>query len=419
MDRFGRERGRREMPRRSSPEEDFPYWDEDPDPYLEEYEYAGEEEEEEERKGGIWDPGSALPVLLYLAASAGLSLFLYRLFVPVLFYPIRSPFSDAPLTRGQSLAVLHILMAVLSLGGALATCRNHRSVLSLLLNTAAPFGVFLVLEMLPHPPFLVKVMLVLILLCILFSLVMHFIRPLRLDSRFFQHLLRRIAGTARSIQLTAGTLLAVFCAVCLAGAAAGFPLVQAYSPRESTGDRAMEADPSAHAGELAVLNRELWQTLTMEQKTAALQTVADIEAASLGLPWSLTVSGADLPDSTAAEYLHASLSVFVDTDYLEQAGSIKCVSAVLHECYHGYEYALCSIYSSVDEEFRDLAGIRDARDYISEFSNYIGGEVDGDLTQYSEQRVEQDARAYADERIRAYEPFLFSAAAPASSQPLT
>jgi len=104
--------------------------------------------------------------------------------------------------------------------------------------------------------------------------------------------------------------------------------------------------------------------------------------------------------SVMGYYDHSDRTVNVNCSAFEEASPEYLVSVLLHEVYHGVEYALVEIYLSTDTEYRDLKIFGKAPIYLDELTNYVNGSED--YEKYHAQLIEEDSRKYAEERVQQY-----------------
>jgi len=148
------------------------------------------------------------------------------------------------------------------------------------------------------------------------------------------------------------------------------------------------------------LDQECWESLSYREKYDTLQQVADTECLYLGLP-QVTVSLVEMErPSVMGYYDHSDRTVNVNCSAFEEASPEYLVSVLLHEVYHGVEYALVEIYLSTDTEYRDLKIFGKAPIYLDELTNYVNGSED--YEKYHAQLIEEDSRKYAEERVQQY-----------------
>lgn len=154
------------------------------------------------------------------------------------------------------------------------------------------------------------------------------------------------------------------------------------------------------------LQEEKWTYLSVDEKVAVLQTVANIEAHYLGLSHGLTVKVAILDSDTLGTYNDRKHRIQISLDEVKYYGALRCVKTVCHEAYHAYEYQLVQVYDEAADDMKALYIFRDAKKYKSEFENYIHGSEDYDA--YYEQSCEEAARDYAYDAMLDYKEKVYS-----------
>lgn len=149
-----------------------------------------------------------------------------------------------------------------------------------------------------------------------------------------------------------------------------------------------------------LLQDELWETLTVQQRLNVLQTIANIEQRYLGLPNELNVGATNLREGVLAYYTDNTHEIIISIDSLLNNSSWELLDSVCHEAYHSYQHRLVDAYCGSDEEIKSLRIFRKANSYADEFSDYISG--DEDFCSYYFQNCESDARDYAEEAVYDY-----------------
>ena len=156
----------------------------------------------------------------------------------------------------------------------------------------------------------------------------------------------------------------------------------------------------SHMDTISHLSKNTWSLLSTEKKLNTLQTVANMEAYSLGLPHELNVRLGLLSEQTLACYDDNTHRITINIDHFEADEADEILNSVCHEAFHAYQHRLCDIYDSLDDNDKKLLAFYHVPYYKQEFSNYIPG--DGNATDYYLQWCERDARAYAKEAVAKY-----------------
>lgn len=168
----------------------------------------------------------------------------------------------------------------------------------------------------------------------------------------------------------------------------------------STNESTNEQTITNNIDTVLLLQDELWDTLSANQKLDVLQTIANIERRYLGIPSELWVGVAELKEGTAANYNDSTHGIMINMDSLLNDSSWELLDSVCHEAYHAYEHRLCDVYESLREEDKQLRIFRQSGIYSNEFCNYENGEKD--FYKYYNQKCEEDARSYAEDAVNDY-----------------
>lgn len=181
----------------------------------------------------------------------------------------------------------------------------------------------------------------------------------------------------------------------------GLPLLQGSAKATAGNATANEFTIKSEIETLLVFSDGTWKQLTNIEKLGILQTVTNIEAVYLGIPYELTVGAAALKDNVVGGYNDSTHSVLVDLDSLENDSAYELLDTILHEARHAYQHSLISLYHAVPE-YKQLLVFKEVQQYDAEFSNYTHGSSDETFDDYYYQACEEDARSYADERSWLY-----------------
>ena len=181
----------------------------------------------------------------------------------------------------------------------------------------------------------------------------------------------------------------------------GLPLLQASTKAAVGNTCANTFTIESETETLLALSDGTWEQLTNTDKLNVLQTVANIEAAYLGIPHEINVAAAALRDGVVGAYSDSSHSILIDIDSLESDSAYDLLDTVLHEARHSYQHNLVSLYQLAAPAHKQLLALREAQQYIAEFSDYTHGSSE-EILEYYSQACEEDARAYADDRLVSY-----------------
>lgn len=305
-------------------------------------------------------------------------------------------------TLAESRFILWGLVVACSGWGICCQWESRRRIRDILATQAIAFGVYTILAYMPLRPVLVQGVLAVTAVLALLYVVLIQSQPIRRGSparvRRVQQFRRNQSLTAvfRTLAVGLAALQGMFLlAVVLRGTVltARVTATNEYRAEDTLSDDELRT--------LELLTPETWDTLTAQERLDVLQTVANIEQASLGLPHELNVAAEDVEeDSLCAYYQDDTHQIMVSVDKLLHRSSGFLVEATCHEAYHGYQHRLTELYAAAPEESRGLQILQPAERYTEEFGNYTDGEEDFDT--YYSQACERDARSYSQARVAYY-----------------
>lgn len=148
------------------------------------------------------------------------------------------------------------------------------------------------------------------------------------------------------------------------------------------------------------IRETVWPSLSSEERLETLQTIANIEAHYLGLPYILTVRVSRLESPVLAQYDDKTYTIRLDSDHFETDPARNVVDSVCHEACHAYQICLCKLYDSLDSCYQNLLLFDDVTRYHEEFSSYADGTDSAEDNYW--QKCEQDARSYAGRAVKEY-----------------
>ena len=163
----------------------------------------------------------------------------------------------------------------------------------------------------------------------------------------------------------------------------------------------VEEDIEHNMDTLILLKEDSWPSLPEAEKVRVLQTVADIQVTTLGVPFSVTVVADHddvVPALALACYIDEDHSVYMKEDHLTNYSAKECVDSIAHEVYHAYQHAMLEAYDSLDPAYQNLLLFDPLRYYQAELDQYIGAEDinnSDDYHEYKGQLLETHARNYA------------------------
>lgn len=144
--------------------------------------------------------------------------------------------------------------------------------------------------------------------------------------------------------------------------------------------------------ELSAIEPTRWVGYDEKERLAALKVVAELECRWLGIE-PPTLVAADLGDDVLGQYDNKQATVFLSTDELCRKDAFVCISTLLHELRHCYQFR---VVESIDWS-RDKSMLRyysEAAAWRNELMSYVSGGGDS-FDEYYEQAIEVDARDYA------------------------
>lgn len=155
---------------------------------------------------------------------------------------------------------------------------------------------------------------------------------------------------------------------------------------------------------VAMFYKETWNELSVEDKTTAMQVIANIECRYLGLPHELTLIIACLPEDTLASYEDRTHTIRVNLDHFEDADPLEIIDSICHEAYHAYQHRLVDVYDSLNSEYKNMLVFYNASIYKEEFASYTDGH--DDYLGYYFQSCERNARSYASDAVEEYQEYI-------------
>lgn len=283
--------------------------------------------------------------------------------------------------------------------GIVFEVKNNRNGFSVFCNLMLGFGIYTVLVYMPVRKMLIVVTLSIVAVqsTIFVGLIM--CRKIKNKQKTGKIILRRITRSFMVSKQLLAVGLAFIVFVSGAGTFFGSGIANA-SKKPATKENINEQTIANNIETVLLLQDELWETLTAQQKLDVLQTIANIEQRYLGLPNELNVAAGNLRDGVLAYYTDNTHEVIISFDSLLNDSSWELLNSVCHEAYHSYQHRLVDAYSSADKTTKSLRIFRKASSYADEFSNYISGETD--FCSYYSQDCESDARDYAEEAVLDY-----------------
>lgn len=158
---------------------------------------------------------------------------------------------------------------------------------------------------------------------------------------------------------------------------------------------------SESAETIALLDENIWTSLTVQEKAGTLQVIANLERSNLGVSNELNVCVANMKkEDIWAYYDDAKHEIIIDMDILLNRSAEDSLRCLVHEAFHSFEHRIVDLYEETDSSNKNLWIFRKANIYAEEFENYNNGEKA--YSDYYELQCEIDARDYAEKRIEFY-----------------
>lgn len=155
-----------------------------------------------------------------------------------------------------------------------------------------------------------------------------------------------------------------------------------------------------------------WGSLTVDEKTAVLETVVRIECRYLGMCDSApSLELAYLEEGLLGQYDNERDVITLSYNYIVDSGSsgYSVVQVLCHELYHRYQRYQVNLLKAIrdsDEtaKYTNLLFLDNAGLYEEEFSNYISPDDNSVVSyyQYSSQKLERDAEKYGNASVVDY-----------------
>lgn len=304
-------------------------------------------------------------------------------------------------TTGKSLVFLGVLVLFSITSGISLTWTNRRNTLNIAVSVLLPFEVYTMIAFRDVYPVSVGLVLIVVLLLVArfcFAVMRRPVRSMGDQKRIKRRRLHYCTIGSRTI---ATGCMFIFCGVLFARASISGYLIKSSVEPVVGNVEGNECTISNNIDTVSLLAEDKWAELSIHDRLAVLQTVANIEARYLGLPHELTVSIASMEDNTVGEYDEKTHEIYISMNELEEADSRNSLDTICHEAYHSYQRELVKLYDGASDEERQLLFFRQLKQYEYEFENYVSGE-DAEYIDYYFQDVERDARSYASTAARDY-----------------
>ena len=165
---------------------------------------------------------------------------------------------------------------------------------------------------------------------------------------------------------------------------------------------AQDGGPASTTADVSLLREEVWVDLTLAERMNVLEWIAAVEGDALGLPFAVQVTEGELEDRVQGTYRNQERQITLSRKLVRNGSALEVLDTLAHELYHAYQYCVVELYQK-NEAYQDmlLFSAANAEVYCREFENYQSG-TEGGFSEYFNQQVEIDARAFAREICEKY-----------------
>lgn len=144
------------------------------------------------------------------------------------------------------------------------------------------------------------------------------------------------------------------------------------------------------------LQRDKWDKLPVQKRIDLMQTVANIEAQHLNIPYGIKVIALDsLPGDLFAFYDSKKHRIVINLDSLGFDPPIIVLESVCHEMRHCYQYVKADEYAAFSHLDKEIYQYEQEALIAKEFENYQLYSLDGNDEEYYIQLCEIEARKYS------------------------
>lgn len=302
-------------------------------------------------------------------------------------------------SMAQSMGILIAILLFFVIFGLLYHRKNQRNRWMALIDTGAGFGLYTVLAYMSIKKNLILVSLLAAVLVSLYFIISIFKEPEKAG-----YLKQKTSGQKvfRSIRASVNIFNVSLTFIVLALFLRSFYSSSLLKPSVSAenGAKSTQYTPVSCMDTLLLLFEDEWEALSVDEKMDVLQTVANIECQSFGLPHELNVGTANLSPEEYGSYSDSTHEIILNLDHVMNSPSFEMVRTVTHEAHHAYAWCLVDVYEHSPDYLRSLYFMERASVYKEEFNNYDDGEKD--FEGYYFQQCERDAREYADSEVTRY-----------------
>lgn len=154
---------------------------------------------------------------------------------------------------------------------------------------------------------------------------------------------------------------------------------------------------------LAGLRRENWEKLSLQQRLDIMQTVANIEAQHLNIPFGVKVITLEnMPEDLFAAYSNEKKRIIINMDSLGFDPPIFVLESVCHEMRHCYQHVQADKYAKFSSIDKEIYQYEPEALIAAELADYKEVTLDGNYEEYATQLCETEARMYSDYAILDY-----------------
>lgn len=301
----------------------------------------------------------------------------------------------------ESKIILSLVLAMTCIQGIFCSIRKNRNEISVLFNLVIGYGIYTVISY-----FEIRRHLIIVVLSI--TITISFVISSYIMQRQIKHrgiswktirtaVYKIVTVTQRITGI--GFLLVIL--IISGNIIFGSSLIQS-SVKPTDTSSSYDSLLADSAETIALLDENIWTSLTVQEKAEVLQGLANLERSVLGLPNELNVCVVNMKEENLWGYYDDSThEIVIDMDLLLNGSAKDSLRCLVHEAFHSLEHRMVDLYEKTDSSNKNLWIFRKANIYAEEFEHYNNGE--DDYSDYYEQQCEADARDYAEERVEFYE----------------
>lgn len=304
----------------------------------------------------------------------------------------------------ESKIIFFLVLGMASIPGILCNIKKDRNDFSVFFNIVTGYGLYTVLTY-----FQIRQNLIIVVLSITVGIsiiIGGYIMQRQIKRRnYFRKTIRSaIVTIAGATQRIIGLGFLVILIVAGGNFLFGSSIIQSSVKPSDTADT-YDQLLSESAETIALLDENIWTSLTVQEKAGALQIIANLERSYLGISNELNVCVVNLEEEgLLGRYDDSTHEIIIDMDLLLNGSAQDALQCLVHEAFHSFEHRMVDLYEETDMSNKNLWIFRKANIYAEEFRYYNNGE--DAYSDYYEQQCEIDARDYAEERVNFYEDLI-------------